>query len=293
MPSGLIATYELNRRLVVCAPWPDGEEPYAPLVTYQCRPGERPYLHPVHGPGGGPVLTQDRPSDHPWQHGVFTGLHQVNGLDFWQEHRYPEKSGVVRLERLAELAGDGDAVDWTATCIWATRAAESLLHETQAWTIHLGTPERYLIDLTWTLRAARDVAFGQHFCGGVAVRLVYNEQHEVLNANGERGSAAAEQRAAWCDVSAPFDGSRSWTGDDTLAGAWYGVALLEHPTNPTYPSPWRVDAQGLINPSPSLVGPWALGRGEEAAFRYRFVVHAGKADAPVLDRLHAEFAGGP
>src|SRR5579884_3932310 len=127
MPSGLRATYELNRAVAVRAPWPGGEEPTAPLVAYRCRPGERPYLHPVHGPGAGPVLTQDRPSDHPWQHGIFTGLHQVNGLDFWQEHRFPEKSGVVRLERLADLSGDDQAVGWTATSRWLTRAEEPVL----------------------------------------------------------------------------------------------------------------------------------------------------------------------
>ena len=280
---GLSATWRLNHALAISA----GEDP---LVGFSCEPGERHYLHPVHGPGGGPVLTQDRPTDHPWQHGIFTGLHQVNGLDFWQEHRFPEKSGVVRLERLVELSGGDQAVGWTATSRWLTRAEEPLLHETQAWTVHLGTAERYLIDLIWTLRGLRDVAFGQHFCGGVAVRLVYHAQHEPLNANGQRGQAAAEQRAAWCDVSAPFDGSRTWTGDAIEAGAWYGVALFDHPSNFSYPSPWRVDAQGLINPSPSLAGPWALVRGEERQFRYRFVVHAGKAKPEVLDRLHAGFA---
>jgi hypothetical protein len=289
----LVATHDLNRRLAVWARVPAGEEPFGPVATYRCRPGERPYLHPVHGPGGGPVLTQDRPSDHPWQHGIFTGLHQVNGLDFWQEHRFPDRSGVVRLERLTDVSADHDAVSWRAVARWDTRADEPVLRETQAWTVHRGNPAWYAIDLTWTLRALRDVAFGKFMVGGVAVRLVYNELHETTNANGQRGRAeTAEQRAAWCDVSAPFDGSRVWTGDDVMAGAWYGVALFDHPRNPTYPSPWRVDQQGLINPSPSLAGPWALAEGAEASFRHRFVIHAGKADPALLDRLHADFAAG-
>src|SRR5207247_2065559 len=81
------------------------------------------------------------------------------------------------------------------------------------------------------------------------------------------GEACGEQRAAWCDVSAPFDGSPNWTAEDLLAGAWNGVAVLDHPSNSTFPTPWRVDRQGLINPSPSLLGDWHLEPGEDQVFR--------------------------
>jgi hypothetical protein len=286
----LSAIYELNRRLVVRAACPGGEEPYAPVVAFHCKPGERPYLHPVHGPNGGPVLSQDRPSDHPWQHGIFTGLHQVNGLDFWQEHRFPEKSGVVRLEDIGDLRGDADAVSWRATSRWLTRAEEPVLLETQRWTVRRGNEDWYPVDLEWTLRGLTDVTLGKHFCGGLAVRLVYNAEHEILNAAGQDRSAAPEQPAAWCDVSAPFDGSRSWTGADIMAGAWHGVAVLDHPSNFGFPNRWRVDQQGLINPSPSISGAWGLARDEERSFRYRLIVHAGKADRALLSRLHQELA---
>src|SRR5207237_6580449 len=93
----------------------------------------------------------------------------------------------------------------------------------------------------------------------------------------------AETRAAGCDLSAPFDGSPTWTAEDKLAGAWYGVTVFDHPQNPTYPSPWRVDNQGLINPSPSLAGDWSIADGEEASFVYRLVVQAAKPDPHLPD----------
>jgi hypothetical protein len=244
----------------------------------------------VHGPGGGPVLTQDRPSDHPWQHGIFTGLHQVDGLDFWQEHRFPDKSGVVRFEELTQLRGDGSSVTWTGTATWLTRADAPVLHETQRWTVRRGSADWYPIDLEWTIRGLRDVALGEHFCGGLAVRLVYNEAHEIVNSEGHDRTAAPKQAAAWCDVSAPFDGSRSWTGEDIMAGAWHGVAVFDHPANFRYPNRWRVDQQGLINPSPSISGGWSIAQDDEARLRYRLIVHTGKADVTLLDRLHREFA---
>jgi hypothetical protein len=152
-------------------------------------------------------------------HGIFTGLHQVNRLDFWQEHRFPDRSGVVRFEELTQLRGDDDHVTWTATAGWFTRADEPVLHETQRWIVRRGGLDWYPIDLEWSLRGQRDVALGKHFCGGLAVRLVYNEVHEVLNSAGQDRAAAPERPAAWCDVSAPVDGSRSWTGDDITTGA--------------------------------------------------------------------------
>lgn len=293
MSDALRATFEVNRSIAVRAPAPEGvgDEPHVPLATYVCRPGERPYLHPVHGPGGGPILTVDRPTDHPWQHGVFTALHAVDGLDFWTEHRTPAaERGTIRLERIADLQSDGASASWRAIAGWVGPAGERHLTETQLVTIRRGDARRYAIDLLWTLRADRDVRIGRYDYGGLAVRPVAHPRREHLNANGDRGSATSEQRAAWCDVSAPFDGSRGWTAEDPLAGAWYGIAVFDHPQNPSYPSPWRVDGHGLINPSPSLAGDWSIADGEEVSFAYRLIVHAGQADPELLDCLHEEFA---
>jgi hypothetical protein len=287
----LRATYEVGRRIEVRAPWPGGEEPHAPLLAYHCRPGERPYLHPVNGPGGGPVLTQDRPTDHPWQHGVFTGLHEVNGLDFWHEHRKPlAERGVIRLERIADLQSDGATVSWRAISQWSNARGERQLTETQAWAVRRGDASYYKLDLLWTLRGVGEVAIGRYDYGGLAVRPVTHPQREHLNAEGLAGAATSEAPSPWCDVSAPYDGSRAWTGEDKLAGSWYGIALFDHPQNPTYPTPWRVDSHGLINPCPSLAGDWSIGAGEEVSFVYRLIVHAGRADPDLLARLHEEFA---
>ncbi len=280
----LRATWRLNHSLVISA----GEDP---LVGFNCRPGERHYLHPVHGPGGGPVLTQDRPTDHPWQHGIFTALHDVNGLDFWTEHRTPApERGTIRFDRLTDLAGDAATVTWRSHATWVGPGGEPHLAETLALGVRRGTPELYTIDVLWTLRALRDVRIGRYDYGGLAVRLLTHPERQHVNANGQRGTATSEQPAAWCDVTAPFDGSRAWTAEDKLAGAWYGVTVFDHPQNPTYPTPWRVDAHGLINPSPSLAGPWSIAEGEEASFVYRLLVHAGHPDPDQIDHLHEQFA---
>jgi len=282
--SGLRATHELNRGLSLRSGGDD-------LLTFVCAPGGRHYLHPLHGPGGGPVLTQDRPTDHPWQHGVFTALHAVDGLDFWTEHRTPApERGTIRFERLTDLTGDDAAVSWRSQAAWLGPDGQRRLTETLAFTVRRGTAERYAVDLLWTLRAHRDLTIGRYDYGGLAVRPITHPDREHLNANGQTGADTSEARAAWCDVTAPFDGSRAWTAEDKLAGAWYGVTVFDHPQNPTYPTPWRVDGHGLINPSPSLAGDWSITDGDEVSFVYRLLVHAGKPDPDLLDHLHEEFA---
>ena len=40
------------------------------LATFVMKENERPYLHPVRDRLGNVVLTEDKPADHPWQHGI-------------------------------------------------------------------------------------------------------------------------------------------------------------------------------------------------------------------------------
>ena len=52
-----------------------------------------------------------------------------------------------------------------------------------------------------------------------------------------------------------------------------GIALLDHPANPGYPSPWRVDDNYGIAPSRCITGEWSLAGGESTvSFLPRFCV---------------------
>ena len=258
-----------ENQLVVQARVPNHAEP-VDLVTYVMDPALRPYLHPVKDPTGQVTLTEDKPGDHPWQHGIFTGLHQVNGHDFWTE-----KAGRQRFVRLTDLVQEQDHVGWRSVSEWVTAEGEVLLEEAQTVTVSLPTSAAaYTIDFDWTLQAGeKSVKIGRYDYGGVAVRMVFDAAHRILNANGATNQAAAGQRATWCDVSRPFDTTT------------YGIALLDHPSNLGYPSSWRVDGQGLINPSRSLQGDWSVDAHQSRTFHYRAVVHQGAGD---LARLSAD-----
>src|SRR5262245_11744128 len=75
-----------------------------PLLVQHADPDRRPYLHPIRPPDGIGVLTEDAPPHHPWQHGLYVGLNDVNGVGFWKEgagdgtfHPRPLASPVVAV----------------------------------------------------------------------------------------------------------------------------------------------------------------------------------------------------
>src|SRR5262249_10892517 len=57
--------------LVVRARLP-GKHDWNEIATFVMAPKLRPSLHPLRDATGGIILTEDKPADHPWQHGIFT-----------------------------------------------------------------------------------------------------------------------------------------------------------------------------------------------------------------------------
>jgi putative heme-binding domain-containing protein len=273
-PTGRIKVESNEKRLVVRAQ-PAGKDDWIELATCVTETNSRPYLHPLRDASGRVVLTEDRPADHPWQHGIFTGFHRVNGFNYWKEDE-----GKQRFVRLLDLREASDRVTWRALVELVAPNGNVVLEEEDTITIH--SPESadaYVIDFDLLLRAKeRDVNFGKFFVGGLSVRMSWdkaNPRQTHLNSNGLRGKECEQQRAAWCNVERPF-------GNET-----FGIAVFDHPANPNHPSSWRADEQGLINPNVSALGDWLIPAEQERVFRYRIVVYRGSA---TREQLAARFA---
>jgi putative heme-binding domain-containing protein len=254
------------------------EAAWVDLVTYVMDPAQRPYLHPVCDPSGKTVLTADRPGDHPWQHGIFTGFHEINGINYWKEDQ-----GRQRFVRLLNLKEEPDRVSWRSLTELVSPDGQIVLEEEQSITLH--APQKtdfYRIDFDFLLRAkAKDVTFGKFPVGGLAARMPWDQAkplHTHLNANGEKGRTTDKKRAAWCTVERPF-------GDSI-----FGIAILDDPDNANHPAGWRVDEQGLINPAISLLADWSLKAGQERMFRYKILIYQGPCQADVLTSHFKAFA---
>jgi putative heme-binding domain-containing protein len=279
-PTSRLKMESSETRIVVRARLP-AQEDWSELATYVMEPAARPYLHPVHDPSGQIVLTEDRPADHPWQHGIFTGFHRVNGINYWKEDE-----GKQRFVRLLDLKETSERVNWRALVELVAPDGSVVLEEEDSITIYAPeSTDGYAIDFDLLLRAQHnDAAFGKFFVGGLAVRMPWdkaNPRQTHLNSNGLRDRQCEQQRAGWCNVERPF------------ANQTFGIAVFDHPANATYPSAWRADEQGLINPNISGLGDWTLPAQQVRAFHYRLWVYRGPATRAELAKRFEDFCASP
>ena len=272
-PEARIKLDRKENRLGVRARLPQSQE-WIDLATFVMEPRLRPYLHPLRDPAGRIVLTEDKPADHPWQHGVFTGFHRVNSFNYWKEDQ-----GRQRFVRLLDEKESPDRVSWRALVELVAPDGAVVLEEEDAITIYAPeSPDAYVIDFDLLLRAKdREVKFGKFFVGGLAVRMPWDKEkprHTHLNSEGVRGRDCEQKRAAWCTVQRPFDGQT------------FGFAVFDHTQNANHPPAWRADEQGLINPNVSGLADWSIPAGKERLFKYRLLVYRG---SPTAEQLAARF----
>jgi hypothetical protein len=242
------------------------------------KPGERPYLHPVYDPSGRVTLTEDKPADHPWQHGIFTGFHRVNGFNYWKEDE-----GKQRFARLLNISEESEKVTWTALIELVDPSGKVVVEEENRITFHApNSATAYNVDFDLRLRAKEaEVSFGKFFVGGLSIRMPWEEKNprqKHLNSEGATGRQGEQKRAKWCTVERAF-------GEEI-----FGFAILDHAANENHPSGWRVDEQGLINPNLSMLQDWKIPAGQEKSFLYRIVVYQGAATQDQIEREWKRFA---
>jgi len=256
-----------------------------PCVVQHAAPDHRPFIHPLLAPDGRSVLTEDAPAHHAWQHGLYTGLNDVNGAGFWTEGLYEahrEIDGTFHPLPLEAPKVHGEHVNWTVQCEWRSQAGEPLLLEEQHWQARNTSLEvTCFLELTWILTAQVDLTFGQYDYGGLFLRMPFRKARggEAMNSAGHRNAEAEAQRARWCAVSMPVNDE----------GAWAGVALFDHPSNMQFPTPWRVDNELGIGPSPCIAGAWHLQAGESRRFRHGVLPFMGRADATQIEQHFDRF----
>lgn len=242
-----------------------------PLLTHRIQTDRRPSIHPIHAPDGSGVLTEDSPSHHPWQHGLYTGFNLVNGIGFWKEF---EDDGTFHPTLAAEPQANGSSVRWSVENAWEAPDRTIPIVERQDWTL-VDESDSFDLELTWTLRAMVDVEIGQYMAGGLFLRMPYAETTGgvAINSEGQRNGDAEKQRARWVAVSMPIAGRSD--------GA--GFAIMDHPDNPAFPVTWRVDNELGISPSRCIAESWSIPAETTDQYRFRLHVFCGAIDANNID----------
>lgn len=260
------------------------EEKSRPVVIQNAYDNHKPYIHPIMLPGQRSSLTENQPYHHQWQHGIFSGLHGVNGWDFWNEgmgSKGLDFDGVYKVYPLEKPVEDDNKVSWFIKTDWNSPQNETILTEYQYWTMYR-FDEYYLFDLDWVLDAKQDIIFDECGYGGMFIRMPWRKGKSVQAIDSEgRGRAESEGKCGrWVAVSMELD------HDDETGG----IAYFDHPENDVYPMPWRVDIGYGMAPSRCILGPWELKKGEKMHDFYRMFMFKGNINKEEIEAKWNEFS---
>jgi hypothetical protein len=261
-----------------------------PFGSYNFGPEiAKPCLWPVVGPGG-TRMTRSWPiapesewkhdsQDHVHHRGLWVAHGDVNGNNLWEEG---EGSGrIVHCEFTRKLSGPVFA-ELTALNDWRSASGDVLCKEERTIRImRLGDDSR-VIDLSVILRASSgDVTLGDTKEAGLcAIRVPSSMEKRCVieSSTGSLGEGECWGRPAhWVDYSGQAGGRHR------------GVAILDHPSNPSHPTRWHVRDYGLFAANPFGLsdyksgferdGAMTIAEGEESTFRYRVILHKGNAQS--------------
>ncbi|HUT34402.1 MAG TPA: PmoA family protein [Planctomycetota bacterium] len=245
------------------------------------------YFHPLWAPCG-EIVTGDFHPDHAHHRGVWFAWVKADAgpvkANFWE---IQEGRGKFVNKALAPVAGP----------VFAGFAAQNdlvsgdkaILKEGIAARAYAAPRDVRLIDLTVRHEATdADVVLGKLHYGGLGFRGrdEWNEKGaalDVLTSAGKTRKDANATKAKWID----FTGRLGTEG-------WGGLLAIEHPSNPRYPNGVRVHpsmaffSTTLVQPE-----PYTIKKGEPLVLRYRLVIHDGKPDKALAERLAADFTTPP
>jgi len=254
------------------------------FTSYICSSDEKyPFFYPVNGPLSGGSVTSMRNGEYPHHSSLFFGCDQVNGGNYWQEGLERGRIISVNAEILKE---GGDSVVITDECIWSRPGVLSPVKDSRKFTITNPSSTVRLIDAEITIEMLMDVTIKKTnhslFSVRMAADLSVKNGGTMVNAEGDSGEKATfGKNSPWMD----YFGKR---GDYVE-----GIAILQHPDNPWFPSPWFTRDYGFMSPTPMY---WpanevetTVKKGDKLYLRYRVVVHGGNTAEAKVKELFERF----
>jgi len=288
---------------------------------------EKPVLYPVYAADGAVVTrgyplkpVAGDPTDHPHHIGIWFNFENVNGLDFWNNSfaiPAANKSayGWIKTDRLLQT-NNGNTGSLSYHANWVNQKNDLLLEENTRLEFS-GNDHQRIIDRVTTLKANTEVLFKDAKDGLLGMRVAHALQipsktdqkftddkgnvtvvkagtDNVANGNyitseGKQGDDAWSTRGVWCKMFGKM-------GGDSVS-----ITIIDHPSNPNYPTFWHARGYGLFAANPlgeniftngKATKNLTLKKGESVTFRYRIVIDNGSKTPATseADKLAVDFA---
>lgn len=279
----------------------------------------KPYLFPLRAASGTKVTrgfpleeTPGDSKDHPHHRGLNFAHADVNGNNFWANESFnPGAKGKIVLDHVEKLESGSRKGSINAVFKWLDSTGTAILSDHRTITFYSNPTLRtfdYEIDLT----AIQTAKFGDTHEGSFGVRVaawleepapkyVPKAKPEdvrptdpprtgrIVNSDGlETENQVRGKRASWADYSGEYKGEK------------LGVAILDHPSNPRFPTYWHTRGYGMfaanifaagdLGNEKGKDGSLTLKPGEHLKLRYRVVIHPGTPESAGIAKLYADYA---
>jgi hypothetical protein len=242
-----------------------------------------PFFYPVNGPVSGSCVTSMRNGEYPHHSSLFFGCDRVNGGNYWQEGL--DRGRIISIgARIVENKGERVVIE--DECIWKRPDADAPIKDKRKITISSPDKGLYQLDFDIEMEMLMDVSVlkTNHslFSARIDPDLTVRQGGVMINSEKLQGEKATFGIASpWIDCY----GERK-TGIE-------GLALMQHPSNKWYPSPWFTRDYGFISPTPMY---WPeddksteLKKGQVIKLRYRVLIHGGNTNQANIAGLFEKY----
>jgi hypothetical protein len=287
---------------------------------------KKPVLYPLRS-AKGTLVTRGFPLDprkgervdHPHHVGMWLNHGDVNGLDFWNNSdaipaAQAPKMGTIYHRKIVDTKSGANQGELTVETAWMTPDNKQLIKETTRFIFRGGADSRTIdrittltaLDQTVVFKDNKEAFFGMRVARGLeqpsdkpevftdasgkatAVPVLDNTgvTGEYVSSEGKRGDAVWGTRGKWNMLGGTVDGEP------------VTVAILDHPSNPGYPTHWHARGYGLFAANP--LGDKVLGEpkafnltlepGKSVTFKYRVVILGGPSTPDRIEREYKAFA---
>lgn len=298
------------------------------LLTSYCYfdSTEKPVLFPVKTLSG-ITVTRGYPvapregerTDHPHHLGIWLNYESVNGLDFWNNSTAIAREklahyGSIKHQKVLSSSGKGNNANLSASSQWVDHDGKVLLNEVTDFQFSVSGSD-FIIDRTSTLTAATDVEFKDVKDGMLAIRvsraleMPSKEAGSFVDAHGQVTKVPAMDNSQVTGLYLNREGIQGdsvWGKRSEWAllkgkegGKDVAIIIIDHPSNPGYPTYWHARGYGLFAANPLGQKVFSKGKeeldlklktGEKTSFKYRIVIHEGAIDPGHVDILSNGFA---
>ena len=279
----------------------EGKEP---VLVQNATEGMRPYLHPIMTPDGKASLTEYSPGHHKHQTGLYWGFTRVNGtgapkdtLKKWFYNRNkPQRikdmigrdffhfNGESHWKRIGMevVEAEGEEVKWKTVYHMLDEAGDPILEETMNWSLK-EQDDKFLIGLIWEGKALEDFKVNEFSYGGLFLRMPWRKDiaGKAINNARQQNQQAEGQKSMWVDVGMEIEGLEDWGH----------ITLMDNPQNKAFPTPWRVDGQLGVGPTPAIAGDWEIPKGQTETFRYQLLAYSGEMNDLEIQKIWDEYVG--